>query len=120
MSKNRVPETETQDEKVKRKECEALNTFSSKKENMSWTRLHDKMKKIIAKLEPIEAEIRELQVGRMATLDELQELRAKMVKDCIHPMHMLIHCDDYIICKFCENKFSVPTKKVTKNGIKDI
>ena len=120
MSKNRVPENETEDEKVKRKQCEALNTFSSKSENMAWARLHDKMSKIIAILEPLEEDIRELQSKRLPILDELQELRGKMVKDCIHPMHMLLHCDDYIVCKFCEKQFSVPTKKVTKDGIKNL
>jgi len=120
MSKNRVPENETQDEKDKRKECEALNTFSSKKERMAWARLHEKMTKILTTLEPIEEEMRELQVKRVEILDMIQDLRTTMIASCVHPMHMLVHNDDHILCKFCESKFSVPNKKVTVNGIKGI
>lgn len=120
MSKNKVPENETKEEKVQRKQREAINSFVSKSEKVAWSRLEEKMQSYIDELEPIEDNIHKLQSKRNVILDDVITLRKKMVESCIHPLNRLVHHEDYIVCKFCETKLSIPKKRMTSNGIKDI
>jgi hypothetical protein len=63
---------------------------------------------LIASIAPIEDKILDLQAKKAPIMDEVQALRAKMVKDCVHPYEQLVFKDDIVVeCKFCNRSFRV-------------
>lgn len=83
-----------------------------KNERVAFTRKIKKMEELVASLLPIEEKIQEIIVNeKYPIMDEIQELRAIMVKECVHPKDQLAlyETDDgeVIECKFCHARLAV-------------
>lgn len=79
-----------------------------KNERLSWKRKYDKMTTILETIvRPIEDKIAELLVEKTVAMDEINELRLIMIKECIHPKDHLIHYNKYVVCKFCNGKLKI-------------
>ena len=89
-------------------ELNVINMLTIKNEKLKWNRLHDSMDKLLKKLEPIDNQILKLQAKKTPILDDITELRLKMLDTCIHPKRLLVHNGDHILCKFCDTKLSIP------------
>jgi len=79
-----------------------LAIATDKNEKLAWVRKRKKIKELIDTIKPIEDSILQLIGQKQPIIDEIVELRAIMVKDCIHPEDSLIHHGSYIHCKFCD------------------
>jgi hypothetical protein len=108
MSRVKKPENETLEELRIRKAKETISGAKTRNEDVSFTRKMNSMVKLLSQLTPIEEQLTELMAQKMPIMDEIQVLRATMVADCIHPITHLVVKDNYVICKFCERKFSIP------------
>ena len=53
-------------------------------------------------------ELLKLKQQEFQHLSEIVLHRKSMIADCIHPADNLVHYGTHIICKFCENKISLP------------
>lgn len=85
-----------------------IATHRDKNERLSWKRKKDKIELLVKELEPIEDEILALIEDKKAPLlNKIIELRAEMIKECIHPKDQLVHYGNYVVCKFCEAKITV-------------
>lgn len=91
-----------QKEKIKQK----VSGFSPKNDRMAWKRRHDAMQELIAKLSVVEDKILEIiKEEKLPLMDQVTELRKKMLKGCIHPKEYLIVSDDGVVtCKFCNSR----------------
>lgn len=83
-----------------------------KNERIAFTRKLKKMHELVESLEPIEAKIMDIIYNeKYPIMDEIQELRATMVKECVHPKESLVHFvvddEDFVECKFCNAKLMV-------------
>jgi len=108
MSRRKKPEGETPEEAKIRRIFESIADNATRGEKVSWERKLDNMVSIIAKLRPIEEKIMDLMAEKQPILDEINELRKEMVRDCVHPYtHLAIKPDGTINCKFCNKTFSV-------------
>lgn len=85
---------------------------SDKNEKLAWMRKAKKMKELISKLEPFEAEMLELLQRKQPLLDEIEDLRKVMAKECIHPEDYLIHHGKHVSCKFCNAKIMINSSLV--------
>lgn len=101
-------------------EINAINMMALKNEKLKWNRLHERMTKLLESIKPIEDEILKLYNDKIPIMDDITNLRIEMVATCVHPKDMLVHNGDHILCKFCDTKLSIPTKKREPDGIKDI
>lgn len=89
-------------------ELRTVANFKNKDEKMAWKRKRDAMERLIQKeLEPLQEKILELNKERQAILDRLGEMRAEMVRECIHPIDYLVYKDRLVECKFCGVKIRV-------------
>lgn len=101
-------------------ELKAVTNVKDKNEKLSWTRRQKRVNSIVEeKLNPLSMELLRIQeefraridpmiAERIEIMDELEILRAQMVKECIHPLDHLIHKGTHIECKFCNVKLSKP------------
>ena len=108
MARQRKPENETPEQARVRQLLETIANNSDRSEKTSWNRKMDNMIKLIAKLRPIEEQILDLESRKLPIIDEVQELRQLMIKECVHPYDHLTYFEDHMKCKFCERNISVP------------
>lgn len=88
----------------------AVSKHYDKNERLSWKRKEKKMQSIIEnKLQPIQDEMLKLIAKKQPIIDEIEKLRAVMVKECIHPKEHLVHKGNFVECKFCNRKLRVNT-----------
>lgn len=80
-----------------------------KKDKIYWARLQEKMDILISQIDLLESK-------KIPILEEVQTLRAEMLKLCIHPKKMLVVKETHILCKFCERKISL---RGTEYGTKE-
>lgn len=90
------------------KHIAAVAAHHGKNEKLAWKRKVKKMMGLIEQVGFVEQEILELSLKKQPTLDEISVLRAEMIKECIHPKDHLVHLGTCLLCKFCENKISIP------------
>lgn len=87
--------------------CKKIISFKPKNERIAWMRKLDKMQQLIKTMEPIEDAILSKMAEKQVIMDEITALRKLMVKDCIHPVDMLVDNNTHIVCKFCNDKLRV-------------
>lgn len=109
MARRKKPDDETIEQAEVRRVLEQIADNATRSEKVSWDRKMDNMVKLLAKLRPIEEQIIDLLAQKGPLLDEVQELRRDMVKECVHPYtHLTFNDNDNtIVCKFCERKFAI-------------
>lgn len=106
MSRRKKPDDETPEQAQDRYILESISNYATRGEKTSWNRLMDNMVSLLAKLKPIENKILELQAKKMPIIDDVQDLRQRMIRECIHPYTNLILKGDKIVhCKFCDKHF---------------
>ena len=115
MARKKKPINETIEDARIRQDLEKIANTPSRSEKTSWNRKMNNMVKLLSLLRPIEDKILELQAQKEPIFDEIQILRCVMIKECIHPEEYLLHKGDYIQCKFCEKKLSLPHGKSKKS-----
>lgn len=94
-------------EEQKKRELEEVSRYSDKNEKLSWKRKMKKMEGLIEKLQPYEEQILKIILKKQPIMDAIDELRNKMVKECVHPIEYLSHQGDHVLCKFCNSKIKV-------------
>lgn len=107
MARRKKPENETVEQQRERRIAEEISNSFSRSEKTSWNRKMDNMVALLAKLQPIEDQIIELQAQKMPIIDEVQKLRTVMVNECIHPYEYLVIQQDHVLCKFCGKRLSL-------------
>lgn len=123
MTRRKKPEEESTNETNDRRIRDEISNAANRSEKTSWNRKMDNMVKLLAALHPLEAQIIDLQAKKIPLFDEIQLLREQMKRECIHPYEYLIvnqksppnhevsliqHNRDYVVCKFCDKKLSIP------------
>lgn len=79
----------------------------------NWRRQQKIMIELIEELQPYEQAILEAQAEKSKIVDQIADLRQKMVHKCIHPIDHLVIKDDspdtHIIveCKFCDKQLTI-------------
>ncbi len=112
MARQRKPENETPEQTRVRQMLEAVANNADRSEKTSWNRKMDNMVKLLSKLQPLEEKALEIEQQKLPILDQIQELRSIMVKECVHPYEQLTYFDEYIHCKFCNRRIAVPKEFV--------
>jgi hypothetical protein len=108
MARRKKPDGETADQAEMRRKLELVADTATRSEKVSWDRKMDNMVTLIAKLRPIEDKILDLMSEKTPIIDEISALRREMVKECVHPYHMLVDLGDGTTrCKFCDKKFGM-------------
>ncbi len=92
------------------KDLKAVANVKSKNEKLSWSRKQKKIEEMVEELAPLDAELSRIQLARQERLDAIYALRHQMVKECIHPKNSLVHKDNFISCKFCNSRLSIPKR----------
>ena len=108
MARRKKVEDETVDQSSDRRVKEDISNNANRSEKTSWHRKMDNMVRLLAKLHPIEEQIIALEGKKLPIFDEIQELRALMIQECIHPFEYIVVEPGYAKCKFCERKLSLP------------
>lgn len=112
MARRKKPENETPEMANKRNLFETISNHANRSEKTAWKRKLVNMNKLLESLRPIERKILNIiKSEKQPLLDQIHELRQKMVKDCIHPYEHLIQKDVYVECKFCNRKIRVANAK---------
>jgi hypothetical protein len=100
--------TERTEEQIQ-SDLNAISSGKNKNERLSWKRKYDKLQEMINnEIQPLEDLILKTLEKKMHAIDRLADLRKQMVKECVHPKNNLIHKGDYVECKFCNAKLSLP------------
>lgn len=109
MARRKKPENETTQQTKSRQILEQVADHATRSEKTSWHRMMDNMVTALSKLRPIEDKILKLENEKVPILDEINALRSKMVRECVHPYDHLILSEnsDTVTCKFCNHSFTV-------------
>ncbi len=108
MARRKKPEGETTDQATTRRTLESISNHATRSEKVSWNRMMDNMVGLLTRLKPIEDKIIKLQADKMPLIDEVQALRQRMVRECVHPYEQLVlKPDGTVQCKFCNHTFRV-------------
>lgn len=108
MARRKKPEYETIEESTTRRQLEAIADHANRNEKVSWDRKMDNMVSLLAVINPLEQKILDLNTKKAPLMDQLIALRKDMVYECVHPFDNLVHKGDFIECKFCMTKLSLP------------
>lgn len=106
MAKRKTPDNETAEQKETRQLLDTIANTATRGEKVSFDRKMDNMVSLLASLKPIEDKILDLLAQKAPILDEVEALRKIMVKECVHPQHILTHNNGIVYCKFCNRTFS--------------
>ena len=106
MARRKTPDNETTEEREERRIRDKIADAASRSEKVSWNRKMDNMVKLMTKLTPIEEQILSLHAKKIPIFDAIQELRADMVRECVHPFEYLVVLDECVQCKFCGRRIS--------------
>jgi hypothetical protein len=101
------------------KHLAAVASHRTKNEKLAWKRKINKMMGFLADAHEFEERILELMRQKQPVMDSIAELRAEMIKECVHPRDHLVHMNTHIVCKFCENKISIPRIISTVAAVED-
>jgi hypothetical protein len=107
VARRKKPENETTEDAAIRHIMETVSSTATRNEKVSWNRKMDGMQELLTKIRPIEDSITDLLAIKQPLIDQIQDVRQEMVKDCVHPYTHLIYKDDHVVCKFCYKKFVV-------------
>lgn len=109
MARRKKPDNETPEQAELRLLFESIANHANRSEKTAWKRKLQNMEALMEALQPIEEKILNIILEeKQPLLDEIAELRAVMVKECIHPYEQLVKKDGYVECKFCGKKLKVP------------
>lgn len=95
------------DEDTARKEMDTVARFADKNQRLAWKRKMARMEELITRIQPLEEEALRIIKEKQPLLDEIESVRQKMVKECVHPVDYLVHKGDHILCKFCKSKLAI-------------
>lgn len=109
MPKQRKQVGETQQQADERRLLERVANTANRSDKVSWNRKMDNMVKLMAELKPLQEKILDLEEQKQPILGAIAELRALMVKECIHPYdHLTIDPETGVVhCKFCDRNIAV-------------
>lgn len=104
MARIKKPEGETQIQSDTRRLLESISNHATRNEKTSWERKRTNMDGLVKQLRPMEDKILEIRAKMQPLYDDIQELRLRMVDECVHPYDMLVYNteNNSITCKFCE------------------
>lgn len=113
MARRRQPDDETPTARRVREMMEVISTISPRPEKVAWNRQQDNMAALLAQVEPIYEQIRELHAQKQPLMDQIERLRARLVAECVHPYDMLTYDDaaGVVVCKFCNARFNMPVRE---------
>ncbi len=107
MARRKKPDNETPEDANIRHLKETVSGVATRNEKVSFNRKMDNLTALLEKIRPIEDQINDLTALKIPLLDQLSELRAEMVKDCVHPYDQITYHQNHLFCKFCNKKFVV-------------
>lgn len=87
---------------------ETISKHPDKNERIAWSRKNKKLIELVDELAPFEERIFQIILEKQPLMDQIAELRAEMVKVCVHPKDQLIHQMTHVHCKFCNRNISLP------------
>lgn len=88
-----------------------VSNVANRSKKTSWNRKMDRMIKLLAELKPIEDQLLDFHTEKNKIFDLIQQLRADMVIECVHPSDQLVILDDKaVLCKFCNKKMVLNDK----------
>jgi hypothetical protein len=93
-----------------KEDLEEVYGFANNAEKLAWRRKYKKMQEALEELTPYEEEILRLHKEKQPIMDKIEEIRAKMVEECVHPKEFLVHKGTHVECKFC-GKLINPRKR---------
>jgi hypothetical protein len=96
--------TKVIDDETVQHQIEAASKEADKNMRLAWRRKEKKMEDLLGELEPLNQEALDTVLKKQPILDEITDLRSKMVHECVHPARTLVHKGDHIQCKFCNKK----------------
>jgi len=105
MARRKHPDNETPEEVVERKIKERVADFSPRPDKVAWERKYNNMQALLEKLRPFEEQMQALILAKQVIVDEIAELRAVMVRECIHPYDSLaVEEESLVKCHFCNKR----------------
>lgn len=83
-----------------------IANLPDRSEVRSWERKCVSLAKMLQEMEPFDEQILAIIRERQPLIQEIEDLRAQMVQECIHPIEHLVDRGDFVHCKFCDRKLS--------------
>jgi hypothetical protein len=109
MARRKKPENETKEQAEQRLLFESIANHANRSEKTAWKRKLKNMNELLEQMQPIEEKILDIiREEKQPLMDKIAELRALMVKECIHPYEHLVEKDGFVECKFCGKKLKAP------------
>ena len=95
------------DEEQANKDLDDISKFADKNQRLSWRRKKKRIEDLISKLAPLNEETLQIILKKQPILDDIEDVRQKMVHECVHPKDYLVHRGTHVLCKFCKNKINI-------------
>ena len=86
---------------------EKISNISPNNDKLAWRRLYKELQRHLIEYETINNEFLEVKTKRMTLNKTINEMREKMVNECVHPKTELVYKGDHVVCKFCEKRLKL-------------
>lgn len=86
---------------------EKISNISPNNDKLAWRRLYKELQRHLTEYETINNEFLEVKTKRMTLNKTINEMREKMVNECVHPKTELVYKGDHVVCKFCEKRLKL-------------
>lgn len=115
MARRRVPDNETPEQAITRRNMQMVADHAPRGEKVSFERKMVRLQGLVELVRPIEDKIADLLAQKAPIVDQIAELRTEMVHECIHPFASLVDRGTHIHCSFCDRKL-IPTRYVAQES----
>lgn len=95
------------DEERANKELSEVAKHADKNQRLSWRRKKKRIDELLERIEPLQQKKLDIILEMQPILDQIEEVRVKMVEECVHPIDYLVHKGTHVECKFCKSKIKV-------------
>lgn len=86
---------------------EKISNISPNNDKLAWRRLYKELQRHLIEYENINNQFLEVKSKRMTLNKIINEMREKMVNECVHPKTELVYKGDHVVCKFCEKRLKL-------------
>lgn len=86
---------------------EKISNVSPNNDKLAWRRLYKELQRHIIEYNNLNSQFLEVKAKRVAVNKTINEMREKMVNECIHPKTELVYKGDHVVCKFCEKRLKL-------------
>lgn len=86
---------------------EKISEVAPNNDKLAWRRLYKELQRHLIEYDSVNEQFLSIKSKRVVLSKSINEMREKMVNECVHPKTELVYKGDHVVCKFCEKRLKL-------------